>query len=166
MPRTDRAFDIRAEHPKRIHVDRQMKKIRMKKAARDQLPHLESDGTIELGDNKMANRPEREASQEPLARYRFQGENSDVYADEQSCESRHKNSLTASAHLHTKVTKDHCGHNVTGSPSNTTTQIPPREKNETQSSPLLRLRPESEKVSCVPALLRYFGAEVCVVMLA
>src|SRR5438128_2349204 len=88
MPRTDRAFDIRAKHPKRVHVDRQMKKIRMKKAARDQLPHLESDGTIELGDNKMANRPEREASQEPLARYRFQGENSDVYADEQACESR------------------------------------------------------------------------------
>ena len=37
----------------------------MKKAARDQLPHLESDGTVELGDNKMANRPEREARQKP-----------------------------------------------------------------------------------------------------
>ena len=37
----------------------------MKKAARDQLPHLESDGTIELGDNKMANRPEREPAKKP-----------------------------------------------------------------------------------------------------
>ena len=68
MSRTNSSFDIRAEHPKRVHVDRQMKKIRMKKAARDQLPHLESDGTVELGYNKMANGPEREASQESLGR--------------------------------------------------------------------------------------------------
>ena len=84
----------------------------MKKAARDQLSHLESDGTIELGDNKMANRPEREASQESWAGYRFQSENSDVYTDQQSCKSLHENSLTASAHLHTKITKGHDGHNV------------------------------------------------------
>ena len=90
MSRTNSSFDIRAKHPKCVHVDRQMKKIRMKKAARDQLPHLESDGTIELGDNKMANRPERKPRQQPWPGYRFQSENSDVYADEQSCESRHK----------------------------------------------------------------------------
>ena len=42
-----------------------MKEIRMKKAARDQLPHLESDGTVELRHNKMANGPKREASQNP-----------------------------------------------------------------------------------------------------
>jgi hypothetical protein len=58
-----------------------MKKIRVKKAARDQLPQLESDGIIELGHIKMANRPERECGQEPGARYRFQHENSDVYTD-------------------------------------------------------------------------------------
>jgi hypothetical protein len=58
-----------------------MKEIRMKKAARDQLPHLESDGTVDLADNKMANRPEREGRQETWAGYRFQCENSDVYAD-------------------------------------------------------------------------------------
>ena len=62
----------------------------MKKAAGDQLPQPESDGTVELGYNKMANGPEREAGQEPWAGYRFQGENSDVYADQQSCQSRHK----------------------------------------------------------------------------
>ena len=82
MSRTDRAFDIRTEHPKRVHVDREMKKIRVKKTARDQLPHLESDGTVELRHNKMANGPEREVSHEPGAGYRFQGENSDVYADQ------------------------------------------------------------------------------------
>ena len=65
MPRANSSFDIRAEHPQRVHVDRQMKEIRMKKAARDQLPHLESDGAIELGDNKMANWPEREPGQQP-----------------------------------------------------------------------------------------------------
>ncbi len=90
MSRADSSFDVRAEHPKRVHVDRQMKEIRVKKAARDQLPHLESDGTLELGHSKMANGPKREASQEPWAGYRFQGENSDVYADQQSRESRHK----------------------------------------------------------------------------
>jgi hypothetical protein len=89
-----------------------MKEIRVKKTARDQLPHLESDGTVELSHNKMANGPEREASQEPWAGYRFQGENRDVCADQQSCESRHKDSLTVCAHFHTKITKDHDGHNV------------------------------------------------------
>ena len=90
MPRTKRAFDIRTEHPKRVHVNREVKEICMKKAARDQLPHLESDSTIELRYKKMANRPEREARQETRTGYCFQGENSDVYADQQSCESRHK----------------------------------------------------------------------------
>ena len=80
-----------------------MKEIRVKKATRDQLPHLESDGTLELGHIKMANRPEREASQEPWAGYRFQSENSDVYANQQSRESRHKNSLAACAYFHTKI---------------------------------------------------------------
>ena len=112
MPRTNRAFDIRAKHPKRVHVDREMKKIRMKKAARDQLPHPEPDVSFELGHTKVANRPERERGQEPGARDGFQGENSDVDADKQSCESRHENSLTASANLHTKITKGHDGHNV------------------------------------------------------
>ena len=60
MSRTYSSLDIRAEHPKRVHVDRQMKEIRVKKAARDQLPHLESDGTVELRYNKMTNGPERE----------------------------------------------------------------------------------------------------------
>ena len=67
-----------------------MKEIRVKKAARDQLPHLESDGTLELSHSKMANGPKREAGQEPWAGYRFQSENSDVRADQQSRESRHK----------------------------------------------------------------------------
>jgi hypothetical protein len=59
-----------------------MKEIGVKKTARDQLPNLESDGSFELGYNKMANGPERESGQEPWAGYRFQGENSDVYADQ------------------------------------------------------------------------------------
>jgi len=84
----------------------------MKKAARDQLPHLESDGIVELGYKKMANRPEREARQQTWAGYSFQRENSDVYADQDSCESRHKDSLTVCAHFHTKITKDQDGHNV------------------------------------------------------
>src|SRR5438477_9806837 len=104
MARTNRSFDIRAEHPKRVHVDRQMKKIRVEEAARDQLPHLESNGTPELGYKKMANRPEREARQKTLSGHRFQGKNSDVYADQQSRESRHENSLIASTRLHTKIT--------------------------------------------------------------
>src|SRR5437667_3179618 len=112
MARTNRSFDIRAEHPKRVHVDRQMKKIRVEKAARDQLPHLESDRTIELGNKKMTNRPQREGCQKTLSGYRFQSKNTDIYADQQSCESRHENSLTASANLHTKITKGHDGHNV------------------------------------------------------
>ena len=112
MARTNRSFDIRAEHPKRVHVDRQMKKIRMKETARNQLPHLESNGTPELRYKKMANRPEREARQKTRTGYRFQCENSDVYADQQSCESRHEYSLTTSANLHTKITKVHDGHNV------------------------------------------------------
>jgi hypothetical protein len=89
-----------------------MKEIRVKKAARDQLPQFESNGRVELGYNKVPNRPERERGQEPRARDGFQGENSDVDTDEQSCESRHENSLTASANLHTKITKGHDGDNV------------------------------------------------------
>src|SRR2546430_1650587 len=112
MARTNRSFDIRAEHPKRVHVDRQMKKIRVEKAARDQLPHLESNGTPELRYKKMANRPEREARQKTLSGYRFQNKNSDIYADQQSCESRHEYSLTTSANLHTKITRVHDGHHV------------------------------------------------------
>ena len=84
----------------------------MKKAARDQLPHFESDGIVELGYKKMSNGPEREPGQQPWAGYRFQGENSDVYADQQSCESRHENSLTARAYSRTEITKDHDGHTV------------------------------------------------------
>src|SRR5262245_65608749 len=81
----------------------------MKKAARDELPHLESDWAVELGYRKMANRPERKARQETRATDGLQSEDSDVYADQYSCEARHKNSLTASGHLHTKVTNDHHG---------------------------------------------------------
>src|SRR4029079_17254561 len=84
----------------------------MKKAARDQLPHLESNGIVELGYKKMANRPEREPGQQPWAGYRFQRENRHVYADQYSCESRHKISLSAYTCFHTKATKDHDGHNV------------------------------------------------------
>jgi hypothetical protein len=90
MSRTDRSFDIRAEHPKRVHVDREMKKIRVQKTARDQLPHLESDGSVELSHSKMANGPEGEPGEQPWASHRFKRENGDVYADEQSCESGHK----------------------------------------------------------------------------
>ena len=61
-----------------------MKKIRMKKAARDELPHLESDGNIKLSDKKMANRPERECSHEPRTGDGLQGKNSDVHADTDS----------------------------------------------------------------------------------
>src|SRR5215475_4215634 len=89
-----------------------MKEARMKKPARDELPHLESDWAVELGYNKMANRPERKPREETWARQRFQRENGDIYADQQSCESRHKNSLTASGYLHTKITKGHGEHNV------------------------------------------------------
>ena len=85
----------------------------MKKAARNQLPHFESDGSVELGYNKMANRPEREPGEQPWTGCRFKYKSGHVYADQQSCESRHKSSLTASDPLHTKVTKDHDGHNVT-----------------------------------------------------
>jgi hypothetical protein len=62
----------------------------VKKTARDQLPHLESDGSLQLGYKKMTDRPEREASQETSAGYRFQNENSGVYNDQQSCEARHE----------------------------------------------------------------------------
>ena len=99
-----------------------MKEIRMKKATCDQLPHLESDGTVELRYNKMAYGPKREASQNSWAGYRLQSENSDVYADQQSSESRHENSLTVCAYFHTKVTKDHDGYNVTEIWFTTTTQ--------------------------------------------
>ena len=112
MSRTNSAFDIRAEHPKRVHVDREMKEIRVKKTARDQLPHLESDGAVELRYKKMANRPQREGSQESWAGYCFQNENSGVYNDQESCESRHKSSYPACGYIHTKVTMDHEGHNV------------------------------------------------------
>jgi hypothetical protein len=90
MSRTNSAFDIRAEHPKRVHIDREMKEIRVKKTARDQLPDLESDGTVELRYKKVANRPEREAIQETRPGYRFQNENSSVYNDQQSGEASHK----------------------------------------------------------------------------
>jgi hypothetical protein len=62
----------------------------VQKAARNQLPHLESDRSIELDDKKMTNRPEREGCEEMLSGHCFQCENSDVHADQQSCESRHK----------------------------------------------------------------------------
>ena len=78
MSRTNSSFDIRAEHPKRVHVNRQMQEIRVKKTAGEQLPYHESDGTVELGHIEVANRPESEPSQEPWAGYRFQSENSDV----------------------------------------------------------------------------------------
>src|SRR5437764_1312361 len=132
-----------------------MKEIRVKKTARDQLPHLESDGAVELRYKKMANGPQREASQEPWSGYRFQSENTDVYADQQFCESRHKNSLNASAHLHTKVTKDQRGHSVTGSPSNTTTQSLREKRTKHSVRCCFDFARESEKVFCVPAFLRY-----------
>jgi hypothetical protein len=59
-----------------------MKETRMKKAARDQLPHLKADGMIELRHAKMANRPERECGEQPRTGYRFQGKYGDVYADQ------------------------------------------------------------------------------------
>src|ERR1043166_1656063 len=66
-----------------------MEKIGMKKATCDQLPQLESHRSVELSDSKMPNRPERECGKQSRAGYRFNCENRDVYADEQSCESRH-----------------------------------------------------------------------------
>lgn len=66
-----------------------MKEIRVQKAARDQLPQLETDVTVERGHDKVANRPEREPRQESLAGYGFQGEDGNVRADQQSCEWRH-----------------------------------------------------------------------------
>ena len=62
----------------------------MKKAARYQLPYLEPNGTVELGYKKVTNRPQRERREETRTGYGLQSENSDVYADEQSCESRHR----------------------------------------------------------------------------
>jgi hypothetical protein len=144
-----------------------MKEIRMKKAARDQLPHLESDGSVELRHNKMAKRPERESRQETWAGYRFKCENSDICADQQSCQSRHKNRLAACAYFHTKVTKDHDGHNVTEIWFTTTTQSSRKEKNEQTLCGFDDLSVELETLSCVlstaslrPAFLRHFGAEV------
>jgi hypothetical protein len=67
-----------------------MKEIRVKKAARNQLPQLESDRTIDLVHREMANRPEREASEEPWAGDGLQGEQSDVYADQPFCDSCHR----------------------------------------------------------------------------
>jgi hypothetical protein len=67
MPRTDRSFDIRAEHPKRVYVDAEMKKIRVKKAAVDQLPQRESDRTVEVLYREVTNWPERVVGKESLA---------------------------------------------------------------------------------------------------
>jgi len=110
MSRSDRSLDIRAEHPKRIHVDRQMEEIGMQKAACDQLPDLESDRSIELRYIKVANRPERESGEQSWTGYSLKQKDGHVYADEQSCDSRHKNSLNVFAHFHTKLTKNHNGH--------------------------------------------------------
>src|SRR5262245_57354420 len=90
MPRPERSLDVRAEHPKRVHVDCQVKEIGMKKAARDQLPQLESDGSVKLTNNKMPDRPERESGEQSRAGYRFKDENGHVYADQYSSEPRHK----------------------------------------------------------------------------
>jgi hypothetical protein len=163
-----------------------MKKICVKKAARDQLPQLESDRTIELSDKKMANRPEREGREKTLSGHRFQCEDSDVYADQQSCESRHENSLTASANLRTKITKVHDGHNASEIMFTTATQSSRRKKKRDRQippatvaagvSPAFRrtaagaaaatgskplwfsgFADEFQKVSCVPAFLRYLA---------
>jgi hypothetical protein len=85
MPRTNGAFDIRAEHPKRVHVNRQMKEIRVKEAARDQLPQLKSDLAFELGHGKMANGPEREGGEKARTGNCFQQEDGDVCAEQQFC---------------------------------------------------------------------------------
>jgi hypothetical protein len=55
----------------------------------------------------MANRPKREVRKQSWTGYRLKQENGDIYTDQYFCESRHKNSLTASAHFHTKITKEH-----------------------------------------------------------
>ena len=80
MSLTKSSFDVRAEHPERVHVDRQMEKIRVKETARDQLPHLESDRGVELWHKKMPNRPESEVRQQTRAGYRLKCENGDVDA--------------------------------------------------------------------------------------
>src|SRR5437879_3845684 len=153
MSRANSSFNIRAEHPKSVHVDCQMKEIRVKKAARDQLPHLESDRTIELGYKKMANRPEREARQKTLPGYRFQSKNSDVYADQQSCESRHEYSLTTSANLHTKITKVHDGHNVAEA------RLPQEQRRRVRKNETILLRFLASPVNSkeFPAFLRYLA---------
>jgi hypothetical protein len=58
-----------------------MKETGMKKPARNQLPHFESDGIVELWYNKMANGPEREVREQSWTGYRLKYENGDVYAD-------------------------------------------------------------------------------------
>jgi hypothetical protein len=138
-----------------------MKEIRVKKTARDQLPHLESDGSVELSHNKMANWPEGEPGEQPWAGYRFKRENSDVRADQQSCQSCHKNSLTASAHLHTKrVTVDTMLREVRVTQQH---RSPERKEGNTIFA-IAWTSPVNPKK--LPAFLRYFGAEICVVMLA
>jgi hypothetical protein len=125
-----------------------MKETRVKKPARDQLPHLESDGTVELGYNKMADRPKREVREQSWTGYRLKHENCDIYADQNSCESRHKNSLTVSAHFHTKIAK---GHDLTGIPFTTTTENSRKQKNETRSFRFLALRRWIQKMPpCFP----------------
>ena len=78
MPWTDGSLQIRAEHPKRVHIDRQMQEIRVKKTAGDQLPQLEAHLTLGLGQRKMANGPERERGEETRTGDRFQRKHGDV----------------------------------------------------------------------------------------
>lgn len=90
MPRANGSLDFRTEHPKRVHVDSEMKEIRVKKATRDQLPQLESGRPLELWQGKVTNWPQRKRGQETRAGDRVQSKNSDVRAEQQSCEWRHK----------------------------------------------------------------------------
>ena len=59
-------------------VSGKVNEIRVKEAARDQLPHFEFDGSVELRYNEMAYRPQREPGEQPWTGYHFERENRHV----------------------------------------------------------------------------------------
>src|SRR5258707_395004 len=85
--------------------------------------------------------------------YRFQNKNSDIYADQQSCESRHEYSLTTSANLHTKITKVHDRHNVAAA------RLPQERRRHVRKNQTNLLRSLASPVNSkeFPAFLRYLA---------
>ena len=100
----------------------------------------------------MANGPERERRKETRAGYGLQSENSDVYTDQQSCQSRHKNRLTACAQFHTKFTKGSPWTQCYGDLVYYNMQSSRRKKDETNVFAFLDFAGDSERVSCVPEI--------------